>query len=46
MRLHAAVDSDGNASNRVRLHAYLNAAYETGFSTRWMTRSGRNAPTI
>ncbi|HMS86513.1 MAG TPA: magnesium-translocating P-type ATPase [Nitrospira sp.] len=31
MRLHAAVDPNGKPSERVRLHAYLNAAYETGF---------------
>jgi Mg2+-importing ATPase len=31
MRLHAAVDLNGDPSDRVRLHAYLNAAYETGF---------------
>lgn len=31
MRLHAAVDSTGKPSELVRLHAYLNAAYETGF---------------
>lgn len=32
MRLHAAVDLNGTPSERVRLHAYLNAAYETGFA--------------
>lgn len=31
MRLYAAVDPNGKPSERVRLHAYLNAAYETGF---------------
>lgn len=31
MRLHAAVDPNGDPSVRVRLHAYLNAVYETGF---------------
>ncbi len=31
MRLHAAVDLNGAPSERVRLHAYLNAAYESGF---------------
>ncbi|MBS0165022.1 magnesium-translocating P-type ATPase [Nitrospira sp. CMX1] len=31
MRLHAAVDPHGVPSDRVRLHAYLNAVYETGF---------------
>lgn len=31
MRLHAAIDSTGKPSEIVRLHAYLNAAYETGF---------------
>lgn len=31
MRLHVAVDPNGQPSERVRLHAYLNAAYETGF---------------
>ncbi|MFO0701296.1 MAG: HAD-IC family P-type ATPase, partial [Nitrospira sp.] len=31
MRLHAAIDPHGVPSERVRLHAYLNAVYETGF---------------
>lgn len=31
MRLHAVVDLNGDPSDRVRLHAYLNAVYETGF---------------
>ncbi len=31
MRLEAALDLDGRRSDRVLLHAYLNAAYETGF---------------
>jgi P-type Mg2+ transporter len=29
--LHAAVDPHGDPSDRVRLHTYLNAVYETGF---------------
>lgn len=31
MRLYAAVNPNGIPSERVRLHAYLNAVYETGF---------------
>jgi Mg2+-importing ATPase len=31
MRWHAALDVNGHPSERVRLHAALNAAYETGF---------------
>jgi Mg2+-importing ATPase len=31
MRVHATVDLNGDPSERVRLHAYLNAVYETGF---------------
>lgn len=31
MRLHATIDPRGVPSERVRLHAYLNAIYETGF---------------
>lgn len=31
MRLHAAVDANGQPSELVRLHAYVNAVYETGF---------------
>jgi Mg2+-importing ATPase len=31
MQLHAAIDPNGNPSERVRLHAYLNAVYETSF---------------
>jgi Mg2+-importing ATPase len=31
VRLHAALDADGNASDEVLLHAQLNAAFESGF---------------
>jgi Mg2+-importing ATPase len=31
VRLHAALDLDGEPSERVLLHAYLNAAFESGF---------------
>jgi P-type Mg2+ transporter len=31
VRLHAAVDADGNASDEVLLYAQLNAAFESGF---------------
>lgn len=31
VRLHAAVDADGNPSERVLLYAQLNAAFESGF---------------
>ena len=32
VRLHSAIDLDGNPSDRVLFHAYLNAFYEKGFS--------------
>ncbi len=32
VRLHSALDLDGNASERVLLYAHLNATFETGFS--------------
>jgi len=32
VRLHSALDVSGNESEKVLLHAYVNAAYETGFS--------------
>jgi len=32
VRLQAALDAKGNESERVLFHAFLNAAYETGFS--------------
>lgn len=32
VRLHSAIDTDGNESERVLLYAYLNASYETGFT--------------
>lgn len=32
MRLRGALDADGNPSDTVRLHAVLNAAFESGFS--------------
>jgi P-type Mg2+ transporter len=32
VKLQSAIDVEGNANNKVLLHAYLNAAYETGFS--------------
>ena len=32
VRLHSALDLDGHASDRVFLHAYLNAFFEKGFS--------------
>ncbi len=32
MRLHSALDLDGHASDRVFLHAYLNAFFEKGFA--------------
>jgi Mg2+-importing ATPase len=32
VQLHAALDIDGNTSDRVLLFAYLNACYETGFA--------------
>lgn len=32
VKLHSAIDVEGNANDRVLLHAYLNAVYETGFS--------------
>jgi Mg2+-importing ATPase len=31
VRVHAALDADGHESDRVLFHAFLNAAYETGF---------------
>lgn len=32
VRLHSAIDTDGNESEKVLLYAYLNASYETGFT--------------
>ncbi|MGB8032278.1 MAG: HAD-IC family P-type ATPase [Nitrososphaeraceae archaeon] len=32
VRLQSAIDVEGNASNKVLLYAYLNSAYETGFT--------------
>jgi Mg2+-importing ATPase len=32
VRLHAALDAEGQESERVHFHAYLNAAYETAFT--------------
>ena len=32
VRLHSALDLDGHASDRVFLHAYLNAFFEKGFA--------------
>ncbi|MBI3812126.1 MAG: HAD-IC family P-type ATPase, partial [Nitrospirae bacterium] len=32
VRLHSALDADGRPSEKVLLHAYLNAFYETGFT--------------
>jgi len=32
VKLQSAIDVEGNANNKVLLHAYLNAVYETGFS--------------
>ena len=32
VRLHSALDLDGHASDRVFLHAYLNALFEKGFA--------------
>lgn len=32
VRVHAALDATGNESERVLLHAYVNASYETAFS--------------
>jgi len=33
VEVHAALDAEGRESERVLFHAYLNAAYETGFTT-------------
>jgi P-type Mg2+ transporter len=33
VKLQSAIDVEGNANNKVLLHAYLNAVYETGFSS-------------
>jgi P-type Mg2+ transporter len=32
VRLHSCLGSDGEASEKVRLYAYINASYETGFA--------------
>jgi Mg2+-importing ATPase len=32
VKLHAALDAQGNESDRVSFHAFLNARYETGFT--------------
>ncbi len=32
VRLHSAIDTNGNESEKVLLYAYLNASYETGFT--------------
>lgn len=46
MRLHAALDLDGQPSERVLFHGHINAMFETGFPNPWMKPCVVTAPSI